>query len=320
MQDDEKYKKIKEALDRLHKQKQNSKENLNSQTLDNNKTVNNQNTNFKDKNLKNINLSNSKDNLNNQPNLQDNAKQNFNNSDNDLNFNKNMSSSNFINQRDYDKEPIIMKDYKPQVNLIGIFFMILAFIMLCIARPEKVNSFTIVSLMVVIPYIMNFLGKNYFILQNEMISQIKNDKSFDFIQIKDIKNVKFSIDFRDGNEQIPFIAKILLFIIISTYIYAIFAFNEPIILFFIFALIFVFYAIPKIITHTINGGKINDSVYDCLTIYSKNGKVINIMICSDKEFKEFKKYFLENVKLNISNAKTSFGIFNKKFYNSMKKR
>ncbi|ABS51290.1 hypothetical protein [Campylobacter hominis] len=63
MQDDEKYKKIKEALDRLHKQKQNSKENLNSQTLCNNNTINNQNPNFKDKNLKNINLSNSKDNL-----------------------------------------------------------------------------------------------------------------------------------------------------------------------------------------------------------------------------------------------------------------
>lgn len=71
MQDDEKYKKIKEALDRLHKQ-QNSKENSNSQTLDNNKTINNQNL-----NLKNINLSNSKDNLNNQSYLQNNAKQNF---------------------------------------------------------------------------------------------------------------------------------------------------------------------------------------------------------------------------------------------------
>ena len=217
------------------------------------------------------------------------------------------------NLRDYDENPIIIKDYKPQVNLIGIFLMILAFVILCITKPEKVNGFTILSLMVAIPYIMKFLGKNYFILKNEMISQIKNDKSFDFIQIKDIKNVKFSVDFRDGNEQIPFIAKILLLIIISTYIYAIFAFNEPIILFFIFALIVVFYAIPKIITHTINGGKINDSIYDCLTIYSKNGKVMNIMICNDKEFKEFKKYFLENAKLNISNAKTSFGIFDKIF-------
>lgn len=41
---------------------------------------------------------------------------------------------------------------------------------------------------------------------------------------------------------------------------------------------------------------------------------MNIMICNDKELKEFKKYFLENAKLNISNAKTSFGIFDKNFY------
>ena len=60
-------------------------------------------------------------------------------------FNKNK------NLRDYDKEPIIIKDYKPQVNLIGIFLMILAFIILCIAKPEKVNGFTILSLMVAIP-------------------------------------------------------------------------------------------------------------------------------------------------------------------------
>ena len=71
--------------------------------------------------------------------------------------------------------------------------MILAFIILCIAKPEKVNGFTILSLMVAIPYIMKFLGKNYFILKNEMISQIKNDKSFDFMQVKNIKNVKFSV-------------------------------------------------------------------------------------------------------------------------------
>lgn len=230
----------------------------------------------------------------------------------DLEFQK----KNNPNCRDYDKNPLIIKDYKSQANLISIFLMVLAFIMLCIARPEKVNAFTIMSLTVAIPYIMKFLGKNYFILQNKTISQIKNDKSFNFIQVKDIKNVKFSVDFRDGNEKIPLAAKILLLIIISTYIYAIFAFNEPIILFFIFALIAVFYAIPKIITHTINGGKINDSIYDCLTIYDKNEKIMNIMICSDKEFNEFKKYFLENVKLNISNAKTSFGIFDKKFYNT----
>ena len=225
--------------------------------------------------------------------------------------NQNLNKTSQIN---YDKEPLIIKDYKPQVNLVGIFLMILAFIMLCIARPEKVNAFTIMSLMVAIPYIARFLGQNYFILSDNMISQIRNGESFGFIQVKDIKKVKFSVDFRDGNEQIPLVAKILLLIIISTYIYAIFAFNEPIILFFIIAIIVVFYGLPKIIIHAINGGKFSDSIYDCLTIYDKNGKVMNILIPNDEIYKIMKKYFLKNAKLNISNAKTSFGIFDENFY------
>ena len=104
MQDDEKYKKIKEALDKLHKQKQNSKENSNSQILSDNKTINNQNSNSKNENLKNINLSNSKDNLkfNSQSNSQNNINQNLNNSDKNLNL---------TNKRDYDEKPIIIKDY-----------------------------------------------------------------------------------------------------------------------------------------------------------------------------------------------------------------
>ena len=93
MQDDEKYKKIKEALDRLHRQ-QNSKENSNSQTLDNNKTINNQ--------------SNSQNNIN----------QNSNNSDKNSNSNKNSNSSSLINKRDYDKEPLIIQSYEEFFVLI----------------------------------------------------------------------------------------------------------------------------------------------------------------------------------------------------------
>ena len=134
MQDDEKYKKIKEVLDRLHKQKQNSKENSNSQTLDNNKTVNNQNS-----NLKNINLSNSKNNLNNQPNLQNNTNQNSKNSDKNLNFNKNKSSSNSINQRDYDKNPIVIKDELSNTKFLSIIFLVLLGLALIIRKIFFLN-------------------------------------------------------------------------------------------------------------------------------------------------------------------------------------
>lgn len=40
---------------------------------------------------------------------------------------------------------------------------------------------------------------------------------------------------------------------------------------------------------------------------------MNILIPNDEIYKIIKKYFLENAKLNISNAKTSFGIFDKNF-------
>ena len=125
MQDYEKYKKIKEALDRLHRQ-QNSKENSNSQTLDNNKTINNQNL-----NLKNINLSNSKNNLNNQSNSQNNINQNSNNSDKNSNFNKNRNSSNFTNKRDYDKNPIIIKDYGNFYQLFIYLSLWFIIVMIC---------------------------------------------------------------------------------------------------------------------------------------------------------------------------------------------
>ena len=106
MQDDEKYKKIKEALDRLHRQ-QNSKENSNSQTLDNNKTINNQ--------------SNSQNNIN----------QNSNNSDKNSNFNKNRNSSNFTNKRDYDKNPIIIKDYGNFYQLFIYLSLWFIIVMIC---------------------------------------------------------------------------------------------------------------------------------------------------------------------------------------------
>lgn len=174
MQDDEKYKKIKEALDRLHRQKQNSKENLNSQTLSDNKTINNQNTNFKDENLKNINLSNSKNNLKNQPNLQNNTKQNFNNSDKNLNSNKNSNSSNSINQRDYDKNPIIINDYSNfftgTQRLFALMFGI-AFCSTFIGFPEAIIIFPIIVFpSIVSEYYFSIKKSNYTIcLKNNKI-------------------------------------------------------------------------------------------------------------------------------------------------------
>ncbi|MCI6642308.1 MULTISPECIES: hypothetical protein [Campylobacter] len=97
--DDEKYKKIKEELDKLRRQKQNSKEN-------------------------------SRNNLNNQSNLQNNINQNS-NSDKNSNSNKNSNSSNFTNKRDYDKESIIIKDYGNFFNLFVYLSLWSIIVMIC---------------------------------------------------------------------------------------------------------------------------------------------------------------------------------------------
>ena len=84
-------KKIKEELDKFRRQKQNSKEN-------------------------------SKNNLNNQLNLQNNINQNS---------NKNRNSSNFTNKRDYDEEPIIIKDYGNFYQLFIYLSLWFIIVMIC---------------------------------------------------------------------------------------------------------------------------------------------------------------------------------------------
>ena len=147
--DDEKYKKIKEALDRLHRQ-QNSKENSNSQTLDNNKTINNQ--------------SNSQNNIN----------QNSNNSDKNSNSNKNSNSSKFTNKRDYDKNPIIIDDYSNfftgTQRLFALMFGI-AFCSTFIWLPEAIIIFPIIVFpSIVLEYYFSIKKSNYTIcLKNNKI-------------------------------------------------------------------------------------------------------------------------------------------------------
>ena len=140
MQDYEKYKKIKEALDRLHRQ-QNSKENSNSQTLDNNKTINNQ--------------SNSQNNIN----------QNSNNSDKNSNFNKNRKYSNFKNKSEYDNNKIIVHEYSNfftgTQRLFALMFGI-AFCSTFIGLPEAIIIFPIIVFpSIVLEYYFSIKKSNY---------------------------------------------------------------------------------------------------------------------------------------------------------------
>ena len=160
--DDEKYKKIKEALDRLHRQ-QNSKEN-------------------------------SKDNLNNQLNLQNNINQNS-NSDKNSNSNKNSNSSKFTNKRDYDKNPIIIDDYSNfftgTQRLFALMFGI-AFCSTFIGFPEAIIIFPIIVFHnIVLEYYFSIKKSNYTIC-------LKNNKILFFID----SNIERIIDTNEISKYI----------------------------------------------------------------------------------------------------------------------
>lgn len=304
MQDDEKYKKIKEALDKLHRQKENSKENSNSQTLSNNKTVNNQNL-----NLKNINLPNSKDNLNNQSYLQNNANKN-------LNFNKNNNSSNFTNKRDYDENPIIIYDRTELViknSIILIYFMIASLIIknIFFYSPDADLFKTAGCLFLVAckkQFDRIFYKDAVMLFYNDKIIKMVKDQIFVELKPIQLKTIKKSFSYILPNyypetsyTEIK-ISLIFLFVCIIS-LFIVFENRAVLILIFFIFIVSIIISLPLITVIFRNNV---DKIYPIIFIQSINGLYCNFMVGKKSEYEELKIYFKE--KRNIDLDKVEFKI------------
>lgn len=304
MQDDEKYKKIKEALDKLHRQKENSKENSNSQTLSNNKTVNNQNL-----NLKNINLPNSKDNLNNQSYLQNNANKN-------LNFNKNNNSSNFTNKRDYDENPIIIYDRTELViknSIILIYFMIASLIIknIFFYSPDADLFKTAGCLFLVAckkQFDRIFYKDAVMFFYNDKIIKMVKDQIFVELKPIQLKTIKKSFSYILPNyypetsyTEIK-ISIIFLFVCIIS-LFIVFENRAVLILIFFIFIVSIIISLPLITVIFRNNV---DKIYPIIFIQSINGLYCNFMVGKKSEYEELKIYFKE--KRNIDLDKVEFKI------------
>lgn len=304
MQDDEKYKKIKEALDKLHRQKENSKENSNSQTLSNNKTVNNQNL-----NLKNINLPNSKDNLNNQSYFQNNANKN-------LNFNKNNNSSNFTNKRDYDENPIIIYDRTELViknSIILIYFMIASLIIknIFFYSPDADLFKTAGCLFLVAckkQFDRIFYKDAVMLFYNDKIIKMVKDQIFVELKPIQLKTIKKSFSYILPNyypetsyTEIK-ISIIFLFVCIIS-LFIVFENRAVLILIFFIFIVSIIISLPLITVIFRNNV---DKIYPIIFIQSINGLYCNFMVGKKSEYEELKIYFKE--KRNIDLDKVEFKI------------
>ncbi|GKH60458.1 hypothetical protein [Campylobacter ureolyticus] len=254
-----------------------------------------------------------------------NDKENSNkNLEKDSNLDNSQISNNKINsnKRDYDKEPLIVKNYLKFVNIILIFvYFFLLFLFLIFIGVETryrsggigIGMFTGLSYVLFQPYDKNL---TLIIFDNQFIKyQINNEwKKIKISNIKEI-NKNCSNSYLDLHKikisNSLLIASIALFfstcILVKDYKTAFVIVILPVISYFLAR--FILFAF---INKTIFGYKVFNSVaiYKKQNFLSKDENYINILP-NKKNLKEIEIYFVNKLNINLENQKCYFSVFKK---------
>ncbi len=252
----------------------------------------------------------------------DNKEKSNKNLEDDLNLDNSQILNNKINFRDYDKEPLIVKNYLKFVNIILIFvYFFLLFLFLIFIGVETryrsggigIGMFTGLSYVLFQPYDKNL---TLIIFNNQFIKyQINNE--WKKIKISDIKeiNKNCSNSYLDLHKikisNSLLIASIVLFfstcILVKDYKTAFVIVILPVISYFLAR--FILFAF---INKTIFGYKVFNSVaiYKKQNFLSKDENYINILP-NKKNLKEIEIYFVNKLNINLKNQKCYFSVFKK---------
>ncbi|MCZ6110801.1 hypothetical protein [Campylobacter ureolyticus] len=257
-----------------------------------------------------INLGNSSDN-------KENSNKNL---ENDLNFdNSNLNNSQISdnktksNKRDYNKEPIIIKD-----NNLNLFFIssitCIFLVLLTWGYFEQSQSFLHTSIIAMISGIAYF--REYFESANTRFICFNNSSIIYLnprreIELKNIKKVRrtFSIKYdRYGGILYNKIAVIFIFLSLFIIFFHSLLFKGLKEMFFIFFGFCFCIFMPKFLLYLKNGGLIfKYKLFDAVVISDEN-TFINILPNDEMERNLLKRYFLDTKKINIENSKITFFI------------
>lgn len=237
-------------------------------------------------------------------------KSNFKNSDKSSNSN-NKNSSNSINKRDYDENPLIIKNLKYKLNylssvlclILTSFFTIIA-IIFDLVPIQKIIFNDFIAFIVLYPAFTD--GKNsvdgYFKFENSTIT------SFGFfkkkIETKEISKIIKTFDTSESmntisaNKYIVFIGLFLIFLVIKT-AFQIFHINIFNFILFVFILLII-----GMIPHFIFYRSFSEPfiIYNMIAIFDKNDTIINVLIPGKNEYYELKKYFLYRKNINLDHC------------------
>lgn len=227
--------------------------------------------------------------------------------------------------RDYDKEPIIIKDhtyyefmiYQFPALLIG-FIIFLTFA--TIVNPVSLKTFRMLpSILVSLLTVIRDKDGMYFEFKNNKILYYYKNKIHKIFELNSIGAMIISFDCRHSMRQrinwfikIALLLWILLIFAADAYDMTIGESITDILCIFVLAASGIFGA--KAIIHLRNGSLGFFGLHDQLVLYKENAEVeiLNILMANKEEYVQLRDYFMQTMQKDISNLQRTMSIFNEK--------
>ena len=220
--------------------------------------------------------------------------------------------------RDYDKNPIIIKDhtyydymkYSVVPTMVG---LLIALAFATIVNPINIKMFRLLPLVLVI-FVTNFMNRDgaYFVFYNDKILYYNKNKIRKTFEINTIGAMALSFDWRwSWKQKIPIYIKVFL---VLWFLLGCYTTGEPIngvaiIFTFCFSIL-----TTKAYMHLLNGSLSFFGLHDQLVLYKENAEVeiLNILMANKEEYLQLRDYFMQTIQKDISNLQRTMSIFNEK--------
>ena len=227
--------------------------------------------------------------------------------------------------RDYDKNPLIIKDhtyyefmiYQFPALLIG-FIIFLTFA--TIVNPVSLKTFRMLpSILVSLLTVIRDKDGMYFEFKNDKILYYYKNKIHKIFELNSIGAMIISFDCRHSMRQrinwfikIALLLWILLIFAADAYDMTIGESITDILCIFVLAASGIFGA--KAIIHLRNGSLGFFGLHDQLVLYKENAEVeiLNILMATEDEYLQLRDYFMQTMQKDISNLQRTMSIFNEK--------
>nr|WP_315113424.1 hypothetical protein [uncultured Campylobacter sp.] len=227
--------------------------------------------------------------------------------------------------RDYDKEPIVIKDhtyyefmiYQFPALLIG-FIIFLTFA--TIVNPVSLKTFRMLpSILVSLLTVIRDKDGMYFEFKSDKILYYYKNKIRKIFELNSIGAIIISFDCRHSMRQrinwfikIALLLWILLIFAADAYDMTIGESITDILCIFVLAASGIFGA--KAIIHLRNGSLGFFGLHDQLVLYKENAEVeiLNILMATEDEYLQLRDYFMQTMQKDISNLQRTMSIFNEK--------